>query len=124
MAETMTPREGNDRVAEVAVAVAHYAADLLQVSIDAQTVRRAAIAQLDLDIFDEPLLVGEVAIDSLALVELLATFEAELGVPLFEQDDVEGISTLRGLSTLALDQAPAELLEEFLATWAIEPVDA
>jgi acyl carrier protein len=104
-------------VEALAVAIVNYAVDLLEVHADKELVAAAAIAQLDLDIFEDQLALGEIEIDSLALVELFATFEAELGVPLFEQDDIESISTLRGLSELALAEASPEVVAEFVATW-------
>jgi acyl carrier protein len=110
------------RVLGIATSIAACAGDLvgldkLTVDYDADAVR-----QLDVDIFDTSLTIGEVELDSLMLVELLGIIEAELDLALFDRDDIADLCTLRDLAEWILNDAEDARIRAFISEWQSEDV--
>lgn len=112
----------DDLLRAMAVAMCRFAVDVLEIELsDPDVVDRSALSQLDRDLFEEPLELNDVEIDSMGLVEFLASFEAEIDIHLFDADDAESMTTLRGLIEHTLNTASREDIERFLSVWGRSP---
>jgi hypothetical protein len=118
---TGEPGPKDERTEALVVAVFVRATHILDVEADLATVRGSALKQIDVDFLDDPIDVAGVEVDSLGLVDILATVEAELDLVLFDQDDVELLPTLRSLGSYILEEASSDAVDRFLQAWREVP---
>jgi acyl carrier protein len=110
------------RDSEVALAIARFALELLEVDADPVLVERQVIDQLDVDLFEDTITLGDLEVDSMAIVELLVTVEERLGLDVFERDGEAELWTLRGVAALVVESVPEPLVDEFIRYWATHAV--
>lgn len=105
-------------IVELAVAVGMYVAEMFEEDVAVEVIRTDVIRQLDVDFFGEPLRLGDLELDSLAVLEVLDAVVADFGIPVFDQDDIDSVATPRGLAQLVLREVDLAEVKAFLAARA------
>jgi len=105
-------------IVDLAVAVGRYVADRFNENVPTEVIRADVIRQLDVDFFSEPLQLGDLELDSLSILEVLDAIVVDLGIAVFDQDDINSVATPRGLAQLMLREADLQQLTDFLAAQA------
>ena len=96
-----------------AAAILMEASALISVELSPAEARRQATEQLDVDLFETGLVVGDEILDSLTFTELLATIEERLGASLLSVEDFNEVRTLAAFVVMLRDLSDPTLLKEF-----------